>query len=65
MNRLNLDFGIFPSELGRVISLSKRDLDDDWFLDTLQYKDMFKSENVIRYFESNITENNGIHEPIK
>jgi len=64
MNKLNLDFGMFSINLGRVISLLKRDLDDDWFLDPLQYKDMFKHEKIINYFESNIAKNNGIYNPI-
>lgn len=59
MNKLNLDFGIFSIELGRIISLLKRDLHDDWFLDPLHYLDMLRHDNIIKYFEHNIAKNNG------
>lgn len=38
----------FPVELGLVLKHLKQDMRDDWYFDTLQYKDFFDSEDACR-----------------
>ena len=62
---LDLDFGLYNIDLGKIIRFIKRDMEDDWFPDPLHFKDRFDHKRIIDYFDKNIKKNNGMYQPEK
>jgi len=63
MKKLNLDFGLYSTDLKQVIRFLKQDMNDDWFKDPLLFEDKFNEEAICSYFEKNINKNNGVYSP--
>ena len=65
LEKLNLDFGFFPFDLNQLIKLLKRDLEDDWFADPIDYEDKLRNKKeIVEYFEKNILDNHGSFKPL-